>query len=298
VFALNRQSRVASCFAALLFTLLTTLPAFAKQQITIKNLSAKTGRYNDAAALILKYDVTLQNSLNELEGVGDTIDWYTISIFFEDNGQVMTSQGFAKVGDSLGRLTFEDRLIPFSKGKVYAGQQARLPLAAFALDEGAHCLHVSFTVRDNRGKEVACNFKSDSFDIMIPRRIKLKLAVSSILVSDTDFHGETWDAYLFNYNSSKPEVFWTTVLMGERLNFSNYTKNSFTYSDPDGLDDFEFSICKGDIFYIKVYDFDILSRNDFIGGLKVDMATFKDTGIEHKTKFDLVLNMDYTLATR
>ncbi len=284
----------------LLFAVLYVLTVTAaKQEITIKNVTVKTTRYRDATALKITYDVTLLHSIKEMEAGGDTIHWYTISVFFyADTGVLSAATGFNKIADSTGRLIPGHSLSPYTTNKIYPGQQVYIPVAAFNLDEGAHCLRPVFVAQDNWGNEIACKFKSDSLDFTMPPRIKLKLAVSYILVSDTDYRGEPWDDYVFNPKNAKPDVYWTTVLMGEKLNLADYANNSYTYSDPEGRDNFDFTICKGDIIYLKVYDYDILSRDDFIGELKIDMNTYKALDKPVNTKCGLVLDIDYLLAKR
>ena len=286
-------------FSFLVFTALIIFqPAFSNQEITIKHVSVKAARFNEAAVLNISYDVSLLRSVKEMEEACDTIGWYNISAYLIDSNYIHSATGYTKLGDSLGRVVSEHTVVPSRYSKTSNSHLGHIPLAAFNLEEGVHYVRLAFSARDNEGNEITCNFKSDSFDLLIPPRTKLKLAVSSILVSDTDYRGEPWDDFVFKPNNAKPDVYWTTVLMDEKLNFPDYANNNYTYTDPDGLDNFDFSICRGDIFYIKVYDFDIMSKDDFIGSIKVDMSNNKNICIHRKTKFGLVLDMDYSLTLR
>ena len=285
--------------SVLLFALLLVYnTGVSKQDATIKNLSAKITKTVGAASLNIKYDVVFSTSPKTMKAAHDTSDWYTISITFKDSAEVPVARGFERLADSTGHVMGDIRVFPYGDETSYQWQSVNIPLAAFALNEGTHLLRPVFTVRDQHKELVSCIYSPTPLSVIMPPRIKLKLEVKSILVSDTDQHGDTWDAWLFKFSASRPEVFWTTTLGGKSLNYSDYAMNSFTYSDPTGKDNFLFSICKGDVFYISVYDFDQLSRNDLIGTQKFDMATYQNTGTQHPTTFGLVREMDYTITER
>jgi len=284
---------------ALLFALLLAhVHGSCNQEASIKNATAKVTRAVGAAVLQVKFDVVFSTSPKVMKANHDTSDWYTINITFIDSGEVPVARGFERQADSNGRVLAEVRVFPYSDATAYPGQSVNIPMAAFALNEGTHQLKPVFTVHDEHKKLVPCNFSSAPLTVIMPPRIKLKVEVKSILVSDTDQHGDTWDAWLFKFSASRPEVFWTTTLAGKNLNYSDYTMNSFTYNDPTGKDNLLFSICKGDVFYISVYDFDQLSRNDLIGTQKFDMSTYQNTGISHPTTFGLVREMEYSITER
>ncbi len=270
--------------------------AAGKQQVTLKNITAKTVRYNGAACLCFKFDALLKYSPNQLKAQHDTSDWYNIAITFKDSGLLSAAKGFNRLADSIGILTGYHRIYPFGDDKQSGGQEIYLPLAAFNLTEGKHCLNPGFIVTGSYGDTVDCSFKTDTISVLIPQQIKLKISISEIEVSPTDAHGESWDYYLFNAKNAKPEVCWSTMFFGIKLNGSPYTNNSYFYNDEEHNDDFEFVISKGDIFYIKVFDFDITSFSDLIGALKIDMDSYKNDGPLHISKFNLVLNMDYSIT--
>ena len=281
--------------ALLLFIWLPCMLA-GKQQVTIRNITAKTVRYNGVSCLYFKYDAVLKNSLNQMQAAHDSGEWYKIKISFNDTGIVSASKGFRKFADSTNILTGDKNLYPYGDTKIYAGQEIYLPLAAFNLAAGNHYLNPIFSITDRWGNSIDCRFKTDTIQVQIPQQIKLLISISEIEVSKTDGHGESWDYYLFNANNARPEVCWSTVFAGTKLNGSDYTNNRFVYSDEECTDDFEFCISTGDIFYIKVFDFDITSFSDLIGSLKIDMDNYKNYGPLHTAKFNLVLNMDYSIT--
>ena len=268
----------------------------AKQQLSFKNITAKTARYNGTACLCFKFDAVLKYSSNQLKAAHDSTDWYNVHVPFKDSILLNAAKGFGRLADSTGVLTGTKRVFPYGDVKLNAAQEIYIPLASFDLPEGSHYLKPLFFVTNSSGDTIDCNFKIDTIKVLMPQRLKLKISISEIEVSPTDGHGESWDYYLFNPRNAKPEVCWSTVFAGTKLNGSPYTTNSYFYTDTEHNDDFEFSICKGDIFYIKVFDFDITSFSDLIGALKIDMDSYKNEGPLHIAKFNLVLNMDYSIT--
>lgn len=87
------------------------------------------------------------------------------------------------------------------------------------------------------------------------------------------------------------------MLALKKINGSPYAKGNCCYRDAKGKDDVEFTICKDDIFYIHVYDFDMLSFSDQIGSVRVGINDMKQfSGNNFTTKFGKVQKMDFVVT--
>lgn len=284
-------------FLLLAFHVLVSASAFAKQDASFKNISLQTQVNKEASYLVIKFDVVLKYSFNQILKQGDSCDQYKIEVRLKQNKLLSVTKGYSNYQDEEGYLK-TSYSIPLSNDvHLFENITVMIPLAAIDLPEGAQTIKPSFKLVDKQNRVINNSVAGESYTVNFPQKIRLKIAVKEIEVAETDFSNEFWDYFFVDTNTARPEVCWSVLLAGRKINGSPFTDNSYFYKDLNGNDAVEFTISKNDIFYINVYDFDKLSFSDDVGSLRMDMNETKYTsGGNFVSNFGKVLKMNFAVT--
>jgi hypothetical protein len=273
--------------------------AAVKQEVTFKNVSAKTQVYNEVNCLAVKFDAVLKYSYNQLRQQGDSAtDQYIVEAYLKNEKFINATKGYGTYQNPEGHVRNSYKLLLSNDVKYFGNITLFIPLAAIDVGPDSQRLQPVFRLLDKRGNVIADNIAADTFAVKMPPKLNLHLNIQEIVVSETDFKNEDWD-YFFaaDTNKAKPEVCWSVLLAQRKINGSPPTNNNCCYRDAEGHDDVEFTISKDDIFYINVYDFDMQSFSDLIGSMRVDMNDMKQfSGSSFTSKFGKVLKMDFVVT--
>lgn len=285
------------CAALLIMFLFAAATALAKQEVTFNNVTATTKIHNEVTCLVVKFDAVLKYSYNQLLQQGDSCDQYIVEVHLKNSALINTTKGYGSYQDKDGKLKVTHTILLSNDVKYFGNTTLYIPLAAINLTEGTQTLQPTFKVTDRWQHTIAAMQTSQPFAISFPQKLNLRISVKEITVSETDQKDEFWDYFFADTTNAKPEVCWSVLLATKKLNGSPYTKDNYCYRDTEGKDDVEFTICKNDIFYINVYDFDMLSFSDQIGSMRVDMNDMKQfSGSNFTTKFGKVQKMDFVVT--
>ena len=277
----------------------SVVSCFAKQEVVFKNISLQTKTYNEVSCLVVKFDALLKYSYNNLLQQGDSCDQYVVEIRFKNNSYIKTTTGYATYTDADGYAKNSTLLLLSNDVKLFDNLVVYIPLAALNLTEGLQSIKPVFSVANKWNNKVPVTGTAENFQVGVPQKMSLNISVKEIVVAETDFKNEFWDYFFIDTNTAKPEVCWSILLAAKKINGSPYAKNSYTYHDSEAKDDVLFTISKNDIFYINVYDFDMMSFSDIIGSMRVDMNDMeKYSGSDFSTKFGKVLKMDFVVTVR
>ncbi len=270
---------------------------FATQEVGFKDVLLQTTTYKEVTCLAIKFDVSLKNSLNNLLQQGDSCDKYIVEVVLKGDKFIDATKGYGTYQNDMGLVKNITTLLLSNDVRLFSNMTIYIPMAALNLPEGQQTLTPVFTVTDRWKHVITQNISAGTFTVTIPQKINLHISVTDILVSETDARGEFWDYFFGNANAGKPEVCWSILLAAKKINGSPYTKDSYTYNDAEGKDDIEFTISKNDIFYLNVYDYDMLSFSDQVGSLRIDMNEMeKFSGSNFTTRFGKVSKMNFTIT--
>lgn len=271
---------------------------FARQEITVQNISLQSVEYRNVSCLAVQCDILLSQTYNERIRSGDSAEVYFFEVWLKDSADYMqSSKGFGTMTDSIGRLKCSGPILLRYDVKMYGDFTVYIPFAAMQVPSGIQRIKPVIKIVDQTGHIIKPGFGGEYFSMEVPPKLRIRVSVKEILAAEKDQKGENWDYQLNHPESGKPEVCWSINYSGQLLSRSPYEINSYTYSDPDGRYDFEFTISKNDLFYIEVEDFDVTSYSDKIGTLKVDMNEMQMlSGANINVKFDKVEKMDFTLT--
>lgn len=283
---------------SILFLLITANTLlFAKQEATVSDVLLQTVTYNDVTCVAVKFNVSLKYSLNDLLQQGDSCDKYLLEVLFKDTKFIGTTKGYGLYQNEKGFVKAGMPLLLSNNVRVFDNLTLYIPLAALDLEEGPQTISPVFSLADKQNRKIADNLSVGNFTIIIPQKINLRISVKDITVAETDNKGEFWDYFFTDANAGKPEVCWSVLLATKKINGSPYAKDSYQYADPEGKDDVEFSICKNDIFYLNVYDYDMMSFSDEVGSLRIDMNEMeKFSGSNFTTRFGKVVKMNFIIT--
>ena len=282
----------------LLVCLLTgNLLAYAKQEVSIKNISTATKTHNEVNCLEVKFDATLKYSYNQLLQQGDSSDQYLVELYLKTDGFIPAAKGYGSFQDKDGYVHAGYKLLLSHDVKYFGSITLYIPLAAIQVADGPQVLKPVFKITDSQQKALLTPLTGEAFTVNFPERINLRMQVREIQVEETDFKNEMWDYFFIDTTNARPEVCWSVLLAARKINGSPHSKDSYSYYDSEGKDDVEFAICRNDIFYINVYDFDMLSFSDLIGSMRMDMNDMKQfSGSSFTTKFGRVKKMDFVVT--
>lgn len=281
-----------------LFIVSGFLTVLGSQKISIKNISVKRSLFREANSLTVTFDMQVSQTLSELLNSGDSTDTYYIEVRLKDSVELIpASNGFASYTDDEGFFRAYNTLTLSYYSKSYLALHVNIPLAAVNTVAGIQKMKPVFRVTDKSGRVLMNDFEGSYSEVSVPQKIRLNISVREIHVAEKDFHGENWDYFLLNPGGVLPDVCWSTVFAGSKLNGSPHLSNTLTYKDESGINDFEFCISKNDIFYLTVYDFDITSFSDKIGEIKVDMNEMqKYSGTMFTTQSGKIRSMDVIIT--
>lgn len=251
----------------------------------------------EVSYLTIKFDVVLKYSFNQLLKQGDSCDQYIVEVRLKQNKLLLATKGYSNYQDQEGYVK-TSYSIPLSNDfHSFEGVTVQVPLAAVDLPEGVQTMKASFKLIDKQSRLIDNYVTGESYAVSFPKKIRLKIAVKEIQVAETDFSNEFWDYFFVDTNTARPEVCWSVLLAGRKINGSPFTENSYNYKDLTGNDAVEFTISKNDIFYINVYDFDMLSFSDDVGSLRMDMNETKYTsGGYFVSNFGKVIKMNFAVT--
>lgn len=269
----------------------------ARQEVTFKNVSLSTQTYNEVNCLAIRFDAYLKYSYNQLLQQGDSTDQYLVEVYLKSDKLIAVTKGYGSYQDPEGKIRNSYALLLSNDVRLFSNITIFIPMAAIDMAADSQWVKPIFKVLDKQNRVISDNISTRAFSINFPPKINLHLSVKEIAVAETDFKNEFWDYFFVDTNVAKPEVCWSVLLASKKINGSPYTKNSYTYTNAEGKDDVEFTISKDDIFYINVYDFDMLSFSDMVGSMRIDMNEMKQfSGTNFTTKFGKVLKMDFVVT--
>lgn len=270
---------------------------YAKQEVSIKNISTATKLHNEVNCLEVKFDAVLKYSYNQLLQQGDSSDQYLVDLYLKNDGYIPAAKGYGSFQDKEGYVHTGYKLLLSHDVKYFGSITLYIPLAAIKIADGAQVIKPVFKLTDQKQKALHIDIAGEAFTITFPERINLRMQVREIQVEETDSKNEMWDYFFADTTNALPEVCWSVLLATRKINGSPHSKDSYAYHDSEGKDDVEFAICRNDIFYINVYDFDMLSFSDLIGSMRVDMNNMKQfSGSSFTTKFGRVKKMDFVVT--
>jgi len=269
--------------------------SFAGQEVTISNISFKAQTDKELNCLAVKFDVGLKYSYNQLLQKGDSSNQYVIEVYFKQGSLLNANKGYANYRDTEGKVK-TTYVIPLSNDvRSFDNINLLIPFGAIDIPEGMQDVKPVFVITDTQYRTIASKSGKESFTLLFPQKMKLHVSVKEILVSETDFKDEFWDYFIMDTNVAKPEVCWSVLLASRKINGSKHTNDNYTYHDADEKDAVEFFISKNDIFYINIYDLDMMSFSDEVGSLRIDMNTTIPAITHYISKFGKVLRMEYDI---
>lgn len=283
--------------SACILLLISATQLYAKQEVVFKNVSASAQLHNEVNCLAIKFDAVLKYSYNQLLQQGDSCDQYLIEAYLKNEGLTGVAKGYGSYQDTEGKLKVGYPVLLANDVKYFGNITVYIPLAAINLSEGPQILTPVFKITDRWKHLITNSAPVEPFTVVFPQKLNLRVSVKEIQAAETDFKNEFWDYFFADTLVARPEVCWSVLLATKKINGSPYTKDSYSYKDPEGKDDIEFAICKNDIFYINVFDFDMLSFSDQIGSMRIDMNDMKQfSGSNFTTKFGKVQKMDFVVT--
>ena len=240
----------------------------AEQKISLKNVEVSE-RDN---SVILRY--TCQLAYNASELYDET----------EDSDELVFFAEFTLPDGGPATLVNDPRLSPASlDGSQYSllRQQKNVPLTGeiklpytqFFLAEGPHELnYVLHAVSKNKSRRWE-NLYRGKCVMHMPPVYFAKVAVTGLEVAHRTYDVAAKDIPIISlFVSNKgsggkgyPDLFWTFTQEGRTLISTRVGSNSFLASD----DSCFFQMLENDRLSLHVYDYDLLSRNDFLGGLDI-----------------------------
>lgn len=270
----------------------------AQQQVSIKTLSLQNVTYNEVNCLAVKFNATLKYSLNNLIQQGDsTSDKYLVELKLKTDKFITAAKGYGTYQNDKGLVRNTYTLLLSNDVREFDNLTIYIPAAALDIPEGSTSLTPVFTITDARKRPIGPDITGEPCNVIMPQKIKLHVTVKDITVAETDERGEFWDYFFGDTEGGKPEVCWSILLAGKKINGSPYAKDSYTYQDPEGKDAVEFTISKNDIFYLNTYDYDMMSFSDLVGSLRIDMNEMERfSGSNFTSRFGKVVKINFTIT--
>jgi hypothetical protein len=264
----------------------------AKQQVNISNISFNAQTENDINCLAVTFDVALKYTFNQLLLQGDSSKEYLIEVYLKKNGLLNANRGYPTYRSAEGKVKAV-YVVPLSNDvRNFERITLLVPFGAIDIPDGEQTIKPVFVIRDPQAVVLATNAGNESFRILFPPRINLRVWIKEIEVAQTDFKEELWDYFLLDTVSARPDVCWSVLLGLQKINRSGHTRDSFVYSDPDAKEAVDFTISKNDIFSIAVYDYDMMSFSDDVGNKRMGIDSLTGETTKLSGGFGKVLRME------
>lgn len=242
-----------------------------EQKITVKNLNVQSNATNiNVQGIRLSFTPTFLYNDNELYYEGAEIDgkakFYVQ--FFKPDGSVVETLNFQLSEETGNNNT---HLYYLSKHDKYNKDQGNIfiPYTRFMLPEGEQNILYTISATTSDNKLNWYNLAQGDIRFVMPPMYFARAEVNDITVQTKTYDVAAKNIPILNLfvgrrgTSGKgyPDLFWILNNGPDKLVVTPVLSNSFTAVSRQVT----FQMLENDILHLNVYDYDLLSRNDFLG---------------------------------
>lgn len=242
-----------------------------EQKITVKNLNVQSNATNiNVQGIRLSFTPTFLYNDNELYYEGAEIDgkakFYVQ--FFKPDGSVVETLNFQLSEETGNNNT---HLYYLSKHDKYNKDQGNIfiPYTRFMLPEGEQNILYTISATTSDNKLNWYNLAQGDIRFVMPPMYFARAEVNNITVQDKVYDVALKNIPILNLFVGKkttrgkgyPDLFWILNNGPDRLIVTPVQSNSFTAVSRQVA----FQMLENDVLHLNVYDYDLLSRNDFLG---------------------------------
>jgi len=242
-----------------------------EQKITVKNLNVQSNATNiNVQGIRLSFTPTFLYNDNELYYEGAEIDgkakFYVQ--FFKPDGSVVETLNFQLSEETGNNNT---HLYYLSKHDKYNKDQGNIfiPYTRFMLPEGEQNILYTISATTSDNKLNWYNLAQGDIRFVMPPMYFARAEVNNITLQDKVYDVALKNIPILNLFVGKkttrgkgyPDLFWILNNGPDRLIVTPVQSNSFTAVSRQVA----FQMLENDVLHLNVYDYDLLSRNDFLG---------------------------------
>jgi len=247
---------------------------FAAQKITTRNAAAVTAAKNNTQGVAVRFDAEFMYDAGELYTDAESSDLTTFFVeFTQADGSPVTATGDPSITSTgrngLPQFETVQRKNATTHGEIF------FPYTLFYLPPGIHTLNYKLHAVSDKFSRHWPALAEGKITINMPSVYFAKATVKNIQVAEKSYDisansipfGSLFVSQKSKSGKGYPDLFWRLETDYQNILTSQTVTNSFRAVD----DSCYFQMLAGDRLYLNVYDYDVFSRNDLLGGFGIQM---------------------------